>query len=126
MPTPPPTPAPPCEDDDAQMIAQATGAGYTISGCAGVQSFCDHPAFGSTVQTTCPATCGLCTVGDRRLADGNGPNDDKLDWIEELTVPQADQLDRIELVAPPTPALAAEVRQKTQEFSNSDTSLLYP
>merc|ERR1719221_450336 len=71
MPTPPPTP-PMCEDDDAQAVALATEAGYTISGCADVKSFCKNPVWGSTVQTPCPETCGSCTKEDRRLADGKG------------------------------------------------------
>merc|ERR1719424_722110 len=81
--TPSPTPAP-CADDDAQIIAMASGAGYAIRGCADVQSYCEHVAHGSTVQATCPATCGSCNV--RRLAAGKGPNADELDGTGELAV----------------------------------------
>merc|ERR1719356_1156268 len=117
----------PCVDDDARVIALASHIGLTISGCAAVQSYCEHAAYASTLQATCPATCGSCTAPVRRLADGKDPNADELDWIDELTVPQADELDRIDeptLVAPPMLAHAAEARQ-TQEFSNSDTSIFY-
>jgi hypothetical protein len=62
------------------------------------------------VQATCPATCGSCKAPFRRLADGNDHNVDELDRIEELTVP----------------ALAAEVRQRIEELSRSDTNLFYP
>jgi hypothetical protein len=61
------------------------------------------------------------------LADGKDPNTDEFDWIGELTVPQADELDRIDeptLVAPPMVVPAAEVRQ-TEEVSNSITSIFY-
>jgi hypothetical protein len=54
------TPAP-CGDDDATLIALAGGAGYTVGGCADVKAFCEHEAYGSVVQATCPVTCGLCT-----------------------------------------------------------------
>jgi len=108
-PKPSPTP-PPCADDDARIIAQATRAGFTISGCSDVQPFCEHAAYGSTVQATCPATCGSCKAPFRRLADGNDHNVDELDRIEELTVP----------------ALAAKVRQRIEELSRSDTNIFYP
>jgi len=104
----------PCTDDDAQMIAMANGAGYEISGCADVQPFCEHAALGSTVQATCPLTCGLCMAPARRLADGKDPNADELERIDELTV-----------VASPTRALATGIRQKTEEFSNASTNLFY-
>merc|ERR1712228_443678 len=94
-PTPSPT-SPPCADDDARIIALASNAGLMVSGCADVQSFCEHAAYGSIVRATCPATCGSCTAPVRRLADGMDPNADEFDWIGELTVPQADELDRID------------------------------
>jgi len=47
------------------MIALASGANITISGCADAESYCKHEKYGGTVQQTCPATCGSC----RRLAD---------------------------------------------------------
>merc|ERR1719517_394836 len=70
-PAPPPTLAP-CADDDARIIALASNAGLIVSGCADVQSFCEHAAYGRTVRGTCPATCGSCTAPVRRLADGKG------------------------------------------------------
>merc|ERR1712087_862648 len=76
-PTPSPTSAP-CADDDARIIALASNAGLMVSGCADVQSFCEHAAYGSTVRATCPATCGSCTAPVRRLADGKGPSADEL------------------------------------------------
>merc|ERR1719293_468546 len=48
-PTPSPTSAP-CADDDARMIALASNAGLIVSGCADVQSFCEHAAYGRTVR----------------------------------------------------------------------------
>ncbi|CAK0788875.1 unnamed protein product, partial [Prorocentrum cordatum] len=51
-----------CADDDAQIIALASGIGVSISGCAEVQPYCENSKYGSTVQATCPATCGLCKV----------------------------------------------------------------
>ncbi|CAK0821658.1 unnamed protein product, partial [Prorocentrum cordatum] len=51
-----------CEDDDAHIIALASGIGVTISGCAEVQPYCGDVKYGSTVQATCPATCSLCRV----------------------------------------------------------------
>ncbi|CAK0883617.1 unnamed protein product [Prorocentrum cordatum] len=51
-----------CADDDAQIIALASGIGVTISGCAAVQPYCEDAKYGSTVKATCPATCGLCRV----------------------------------------------------------------
>jgi len=104
----------PCADDDAQAIALASGAGFTISACDDVQPYCEHSAYGSTLQTICPATCGLCTRRVRRLADGKGPYADELDWIDELTV-----------VAPPTPVPAAEVGKDTEEFSKSEANLIF-
>ncbi|CAK0873946.1 unnamed protein product, partial [Prorocentrum cordatum] len=53
---------PKCADDDAQIIALASGIGVTISGCAAVQPYCEDAKYGSTVKATCPATCGLCRV----------------------------------------------------------------
>ncbi|CAK0816731.1 unnamed protein product [Prorocentrum cordatum] len=53
---------PECADDDAQIIALASGIGVTISGCAAVQPYCEDAKYGSTVKATCPATCGLCRV----------------------------------------------------------------
>jgi len=106
----------------------AIGAGYEISGCADVQPFCEHAALGSTVQATCPLTCGLCMAPVRRLADGKDPNADELDWSEETTVPQADELERIDeqtVVASATRAPATGIRQKTEEFSNASTNLFY-
>jgi len=60
-PTPSPTPAP-CADDDAQIIAVASGLGYNISGCADQVSFCSDGTYGNLLQASCPATCGLCTT----------------------------------------------------------------
>ncbi|CAK0823934.1 unnamed protein product, partial [Prorocentrum cordatum] len=51
-----------CADDDAHIIALASGIGVKISGCTEVQPYCEDAAYGSTVQATCPATCGLCRV----------------------------------------------------------------
>jgi len=116
----------PCANNDARIILLVSGVGFTIGGCADVESFCEHPAYGSTVQETCPVTCGSCA---RRLADGKDPNADELDWIEEVTIPQADELDRIDdltAVVSPTFAPAAGIIQETEEFSNSDTKLVYP
>ena len=62
-----------CADDDAQIIALASGVGATISGCAEVQSYCDHAAYGSTVQAVCPATCGLCALGPEPEPGAQGP-----------------------------------------------------
>jgi len=118
----------PCADDDDGMIALASGVGYTISGCADAESFCEYAAYGSAVQATCPSTCGSCAALVRRLADGKDPNVDEPDWIEEMTNPQADELDQIDqltVVASPTPAPAGGMRHKTEEFSNSDTKLFY-
>jgi hypothetical protein len=98
----------PCADDDARAIALASGVGITIGGCADGQSFCEHPKYGSTLQATCPVTCGSC---GRRLA----PQDDEVGRIGELTV-----------VAPLAPAAAAEVAQKSGELSNSDINVFYP
>ncbi|CAK0896832.1 unnamed protein product, partial [Prorocentrum cordatum] len=53
---------PKCADDDAQIIALANGIGVKIGGCAEVQAYCEDAAYGSTVQATCPATCGLCRM----------------------------------------------------------------
>jgi hypothetical protein len=97
----------PCADDDAQIIVLAKLVGYMVSGCVSVQPFCEHAAYSSIVQATCPATCGSCTAPDRRLADGKDPNADEFDWIDELTV-----------VAP-----AADVKQRTEEFN---TDVFYP
>jgi len=66
-----------CSDDHSQMIALASCAGVTIDSCADVLAFCEHSVYGSTVQATCPATCGSCTGSDRRLADGKAPNAEK-------------------------------------------------
>jgi len=118
----------PCADDDAQIIQLASGVGLTISGCAVVTSYCEHPVYGSTVQETCPATCGHCTAPVRRLASWKDPDADELDWIEELAAPQADErdwIDELTVVAPPAPVPSAEVRQKTGEISNSDINLAY-
>jgi hypothetical protein len=109
-PTPVPTlepTAPPCEDDDDQMVALAASQGQTISGCAQVASFCSSPTFGSFVQEACPVTCDSCT---RRLADMKHSYANDFDRIEELTV-----------VAP-----AAEVWQRIHEFGNSGTDAFYP
>ncbi|CAK0828173.1 unnamed protein product, partial [Prorocentrum cordatum] len=51
-----------CADDDAHIIALASGIGASISGCAEVQPYCKDEKYGSTVQATCPVTCGLCRV----------------------------------------------------------------
>ena len=139
MPTPPPTPAPPCEDDDAQMIAQATGAGYTISGCAGVQSFCDHPGVSSTVQTTCPATCGLCCADDDAqavaLATEAGYTISGCADVKSFCKNPV-WGSTVQTTCPETCGSCTKedrrladgkgVKQKTQELSNSDTSLFYP
>jgi hypothetical protein len=66
-PTPVPTlepTAPPCEDDDDQMVALAASQGQTISGCAEVASFCSNPTLGSFVQAACPVSCGSCPCVD--------------------------------------------------------------
>jgi len=114
-----------CADDDAQIIALASNEGYTISGCDFAKSFCEHVAYGSLVQATCPETCDSCT---RRLAGGKDPNDEELDWVEEMIAPQVDepdQIDELTVVASPTPASAAGIRQKTEELVNPGTSLFY-
>merc|ERR1719188_1908958 len=77
-----------CTDDDTRIIELASGAGLTISGCADVQSFCHNAAYGSTVQATCPATCGSCTAPVRRMTERKDPIADEFDWIDELTFPQ--------------------------------------
>ncbi|CAK0908229.1 unnamed protein product, partial [Prorocentrum cordatum] len=46
-------------------IALASGIGVTISGCVEVQPYCKDAAYGSTVNATCPATCGSCRVASR-------------------------------------------------------------
>jgi len=102
-PEPAPTPAP-CADDDDKIVALASNAGIRIGGCDDVKSFCEHGTYGTTVQATCPVTCDSCT---RRLADGKR--------IDELTG-----------MASLMPAPVAGIRQKTDEFSNPDTSLFYP
>ena len=112
----------PCADNDARAIALASRFGYTISGCASTEPFCEHAAYGGTVRATCPLTCGSCTAPVRRLADGKDPNADELDWLEEVTVPQAGELDRIDELTVVTPT--AEVTQGTEEVSNS--GLFYP
>jgi hypothetical protein len=156
-----------CADDDAYAVELAQGVGFTIGGCADVHMFCEHPMYGTIVQATCPATCDSCTggggmvqcghggtdteckhcsgsdpmrcesqdcqwnpagpyeekcepkqerpYGGRRLADRNDLNAGGLDGIQELTV-----------VSPQTHAAAAEVMQKIEEFSISDTSFLIP
>jgi len=63
----------PCADDDAKAIVLASDAGVTISGCADLRQYCKHAKYGSTVQATCPATCGFCAAPNRRLADGKKP-----------------------------------------------------
>merc|ERR1712194_301334 len=101
-----------CADDDNRMIALASGAGFTIGGCADVMSFCEHAAYGNIVRATCPATCDSCT---RRLADGKDLNAGGLDWNQELTV-----------VAPRTHAAAPGVGQEIEVPSSSDTNLFIP
>jgi hypothetical protein len=55
---------PACEDDDEHIAGLAGGHGLTISSCADVAAFCGHWKYGSTVEETCPATCGLCCTDD--------------------------------------------------------------
>merc|ERR1719442_129391 len=35
-----------------------------IGGCADVEAYCGHAAYGGIVRATCPATCGLCCYDD--------------------------------------------------------------
>ena len=76
-----------------------------------------------------PALFACNVFEDRRLADGKDPTADELGGIEQMSVPQADALDQIDeltVVISPTTAPAAGVRQKTEQFSNSDAKLFYP
>lgn len=95
----------PCADDHAQIVALASLSGLTVGGCADVGSYCEHPRHGDRVRATCPVTCGSCA---RRLA------------------PQADELDGLRAVAPPTPAAAAGAVERSEGLGDSGASLLYP
>jgi hypothetical protein len=59
----------PCADDHDHMAALVKGHGLTISGCADVAAYCADRKYGSTIQATCPTTCGSCATPVRRLVD---------------------------------------------------------
>jgi hypothetical protein len=128
-----------CADDDAQAVALAADEGYTISGCADVKGLCGNPVWGSTVQTTCPATCGLCCADSDAeavalAADAGYTICGCADVKGKCGHPVFGST--VKKTCPATCGSCTvgdrrlvdgeDVRQKTQEVSNSDTSLFYP
>lgn len=51
-----------CQDDDNGIVEVAKQAGFTISGCGDVASYCQHSEYGQTVLAKCPQTCGSCAT----------------------------------------------------------------
>merc|ERR1712087_694569 len=115
-----------------------------ISVCAEVESFCNHGTYGDTVQDVCPETCGLCCEdGDDtiiKLASNAGFTisgcDDVKSFCEHGTYGST-----VQMTCPVTcdsctrrladgkridETMVASPMQKTEKFSNPDTSLFYP
>jgi hypothetical protein len=55
-------------DDDAAIIASASGIGMTVTGCSDPQiaASCQHETFGETIRGACMISCGVCSA-PRRL-----------------------------------------------------------